>query len=246
MKLPHAQFLVVIALLTSFDTFAAHAPVDELQVKTEQQAQPVVNQQQAEMFYKMQELQEEVRQLRGLIEEISYQLDRLKQRQQDDYLDLDRRISSAPAGTAGGTNAASTVAVDSTTHGSAGLPVGDAEKQAYNNAQALLKRKQFEPAQAAFNDYIQAYPNGKYVANSYYWLGQIYMLNNQLDKAQQAFANVVNNHPGSNRALDSALKLGKVYHRQGNTARARELLQKLAAGNTNISRQAQQYIDDNL
>ena len=237
--------LLLLVSLLSTHTLAARAPVEEIPVNGQrnsgQQSAPVVNQQQTEMFYQLQSLLEEVRQLRGMVEELTYQVDELKQRQQDDYLDLDRRISAAGTSEPG---------ISPATNGTPSQPVlpaaGDDEKQLYGRAQSLLKDKKFDEASAAFESHISAYPNGNLVANSHYWLGQIYMVKGDLDKARQAFAQVVDNYPGSNKALDSALKLGRVYHLQGDNAKARNLLEKVAAGNTEESQQARDYIDANL
>ncbi|UTW46458.1 tol-pal system protein YbgF [bacterium SCSIO 12696] len=243
-----ATQLLLLASLCSFSALAARAPVEEIPVNGQNSgpAQSGPNQLQTEMFYQIQALQEEVRQLRGLIEELNYQVDELKQRQQDDYLDLDRRISAAgtaPAGQPGGV----TAPAGSTPASQPLLPVaGDDEKQLYGRAQSLLKNKEFDAAISAFENHIATYPNGKLVANSHYWLGQIYTVKGNLDKAGQAFAQVVNKYPGSNKALDSAFKLGKVYHLQGDNAKARDLLEKVAAGNTEVSKQARDYINTNL
>ena len=42
--------------------------------------------------YQIQQLQQEVLELRGLLEEVSFELKRLKQQRLDDYLDLDKRL----------------------------------------------------------------------------------------------------------------------------------------------------------
>ncbi|MDM3871240.1 tol-pal system protein YbgF [Porticoccus sp. W117] len=239
--------LLLLVSILSAHTLAARAPVEEIPVNGQQQNGgqqngTLINQQQTEMFYQLQSLLEEVRQLRGMVEELTYQVDELKQRQQDDYLDLDRRISAA--GSAVGVPGAEQPAPGV---GQPTLPVaGDDEKQLYGRAQSLLKAKQFDDASAAFENHIASYPSGKLVANSHYWLGQIYMVKGNLDKARQAFAQVVEKYPGSNKALDSALKLGRVYHLQGDNAKARDLLEKVAAGNTEVSQQARDYIDANL
>ncbi|MCV6606068.1 MAG: hypothetical protein OIF34_12250, partial [Porticoccaceae bacterium] len=93
------SLLILFASLVSTQALAARAPVEEIPVNSQrngnQQSAPLINQQQTEMFYQLQSLLEEVRQLRGMVEELNYQVDELKQRQQDDYLDLDRRISAA-------------------------------------------------------------------------------------------------------------------------------------------------------
>ena len=51
---------------------------------------------QAELYYQLQLLQQEVQELRGLVEQQSFELRQLKQQRMDDYLDLDRRRSILP------------------------------------------------------------------------------------------------------------------------------------------------------
>jgi tol-pal system protein YbgF len=55
-----------------------------------QEADPQVM---ANMVIQMQEMQDEVRSLRGMLEEQARELDNLKRRQRDQYLDLDQRLS---------------------------------------------------------------------------------------------------------------------------------------------------------
>ncbi|MGB2466418.1 MAG: YbgF trimerization domain-containing protein, partial [Porticoccaceae bacterium] len=57
---------------------------------------------QGDRYYQMQVLQEEVQMLRGMVEELNYELQQLKQRQMDDYLDIDRRLSAQVPGAAAG------------------------------------------------------------------------------------------------------------------------------------------------
>lgn len=52
----------------------------------------------AELVYQVQQLQEEVRQLRGLVEQQTREIDRLRQRQRDQYLDLDQRLRAFSSG----------------------------------------------------------------------------------------------------------------------------------------------------
>ncbi len=59
------------------------------------------NQQLFNLVSQMQQLQDEIRSLRGQIEEQGYQIEELKRRQRDQYLDLDQRISGG-SGSAGG------------------------------------------------------------------------------------------------------------------------------------------------
>lgn len=51
------------------------------------------NEQLLNLVLQVQQLQDEVRQLRGLVEEQAFELESIKRRQRDQYLDLDQRIS---------------------------------------------------------------------------------------------------------------------------------------------------------
>ncbi len=59
----------------------------------------------ANLVIQVQELQDEVRMLRGRLEEQATELENLKRRQRDQYLDLDRRISDMRNGQPVGTGA---------------------------------------------------------------------------------------------------------------------------------------------
>ena len=78
------KLMMASALLAIIFSAAATGPVSA------QQSDPSVM---ANLVLQVQELQDEVRTLRGLLEEQSRELENLKRRQRDQYLDLDQRIS---------------------------------------------------------------------------------------------------------------------------------------------------------
>jgi len=55
----------------------------------------------SELFYQLQVLQQEVQELRGLVEEQAYQLNRLARDQKEQYIDLDRRVAGLSGGAGG-------------------------------------------------------------------------------------------------------------------------------------------------
>lgn len=216
--------------------------------------------QQSEQYYQMQILQDEVRTLRGMFEEVNYQLQQIKQRQMDDYLDLDRRIlllTNAQNGS--GDNA---VGIDTTTNPAvvdgqttennlsvdpATVAVDPAEIKAdYDNAtQLLLKNRDLEGAVIALGEHINKYPQSPYVANAHYWLGEIYDVRQQTDLAVQSFSTVVEDFGDHNKAMDARFKLGKLYHKLGNTKRAKSLLKEAAKSNGGAGAKARAYIQAN-
>lgn len=252
-------------LLASCSVFAA-APVSEIggqisppvSVATPQVPAPVAEPKvlSGDVHYQMQILQDEVRTLRGMMEELNNEIRLLKKRQMDDYMDLDRRLStsstdqSKPSSlkeakttqvTAGGAVKPSSAGTNHATPSASG-----AEATHYNNAYAQLKASKVAAAVTQFKAHISKYPNGKYVANSHYWLGEIYVLQNELELARQSFTTVLESYPAHRKASDSTYKLGQVYFMQGNKAKAKELLDKAAAGNGNAARLARSYLTENF
>ncbi len=57
-----------------------------------------------QLVYQLQQLQDEIRELRGLVEQQAFELENLKRRQRDQYLDLDQRLTQASTGIAAGNN----------------------------------------------------------------------------------------------------------------------------------------------
>ena len=191
----------------------------------------------AELYYQLQALQQELRQLRGLLEEQGFRIDRLSRDQQDQYLDLDRRVAALaqgngtpgnPAGAVSGSNAGSSIAgANGAGRSSAGAGLASAprdERGAYSAAFDLMKNKQFDQSIVAFGQVIQEYPNGQFTPNSYYWLGELHLAKADLESSRQSFTQVVNLYPTHNKVPDALYKLGVVYHRLGNATRALEFL----------------------
>src|SRR5213075_708077 len=86
------------ALLVAGNAFAAEErlPLAERVARLEQQAQG--NQQTVELLNRVNELQQEVQSLRGTIEQQTNEIEGLKKRQRDQYLDLDSRLNRMGAG----------------------------------------------------------------------------------------------------------------------------------------------------
>jgi|SRR5690554_444384 len=212
--------------------------------------------QQMELYYQLQTLQQEVMELRGQVEEQAHELQRLKQQSLDNYLDLDRRVSAL---TIGGSSNAAAPALPPTSASVSGSNLANitptpntsvntdaSERSMYNAAYDLLKQRAIDESIAAFESHLQVYPRGEYAGNSYYWLGEIYLLKNDLAKAEEWFGNLLREFPDNRKVHDTQFKLGRVYHLQGKSARAEELLKIVAASSSDASRLARQYLDENF
>jgi tol-pal system protein YbgF len=175
--------------------------------------------------YQMQLLQQEVMQLRGLVEQLQHELQKQKSVQDDRYLELDARLQQALK--------AQVVEVQPQEPNSAvPVPVVDdnlSEKELYETTQLLIRNRQYEMSITQLEALISRFPNGEYTPNAYYWLGQVNAAktNPDFEQARQALAQVISYFPDHNKVPDAAYALGKVYHTLGDCTRATELLQQV-------------------
>jgi len=179
----------------------------------------------SELFYQLQILQQELQDLRGLVEEQGHQLERLARDQKEQYIDLDGRVAALTTGTAA--RPAAPAGGASTGGASSPAAGGGSEREAYSRAFDLMKARDFAASADAFNQLIVDYPNGQYTPNAFYWLGELYLAQMENDKARQSFAQVINLYPDHSKVPDTLYKLGVVHHRLGDTGRALEFFEQV-------------------
>ncbi len=229
------------------------------------------------MYMQLESLQREVQDLRGVVEEQSYQIRRMQEEQRDRYLDLDRRMSGISSGqgampdpfantapvpgfgepipafpgneapinepatfgfgdAVGGNQTGPGLTSPPPLSGASADPGGmpqiaatpENEGQIYRTAlNLLLESSQFDQSASMFRQYIDAYPNGQYLTNAYYWLGEALILLSRYNDARDAFMKLINDYPGDPKTPGAYLKLGVVYNRMGDTGLARQVWQDL-------------------
>lgn len=205
-----------------------------------------------ELLARLEQLQTEVQQLRGTLEEQGYAITQLKKRQNSIYADLDQRLQAletggaAAATTQPGTPAAQTAAAESAP-AAAQKPAGPApavtapapatataedkapetEKERYQQAYETLKNGHYSQAINAFKQFLNDYPAGDYADNAQYWLGEAYKVNRDIEAARAAFNKVVTDFPRSPKVPDALLKLGYIEYDRNNTAEARDYFSRI-------------------
>ncbi len=206
------------------------------------------------LYYQIQLMQEELRQLRGQVEEQQFVIDRLRRDQREQYLDLDGRVSglasggalpasSAPSGSAPATQGAPEAQAQNpprrietaqpasdptpTRPVSSSSSASAAEQQSYNAAIALMRDKRFDDSVDAFNQLVVDYPNGALTPNAFYWLGELYLAKDELEQSRQSFTQVMNLYPDHRKVPDAVYKLGVVYSLLGDSRRSLELLRQV-------------------
>lgn len=206
--------------------------------------------------YRLQILQQEVQELRGIVEELTYQLDRMRSTQEDRYLELDSRFQDLQQQVSSGARPRSDTAATSSTDiadvdAEEEIVSGSrSEKALYETALELIRNRQYDLAITQLQAVITQYPEGDFTANAYYWLGEVYAAKPQPDyeQARQALAQVITFFPNSRKVPDAAFKLGKVYHLMGDCDRATELLSQVVKEHRgkSVAKLAESYLRDKV
>jgi tol-pal system protein YbgF len=189
------------------------------------------------VFNQLQQMQQEIAQLRGMLEEQQNEIQRLKQESLERYQDLDRRVSSggaAPAATPENTSAGGAINANTRPTPPAGQTSAEPadpekEKLFYDAAFDLIKAKDFARAAQAFTGFLNKYPNSQYAGNAQYWLGEVTLANGDIQGAGQAFAKVAQQYPSHSKVPDALFKLADVEQRLGNTDKAKTILRQVIA-----------------
>ena len=189
---------------------------------------------------RVQQLEEEIRRLNGLVEEQASLLMRLQDQSLERYVEMDRRL--AAIGTVDNAEFVedSDEAADSSVSAVGGplveepMPVAEVqpgEREAYQSAYGLVRERQFETAVDAFNTFLVSYPFGRFAPNAHYWLGELYLVIDPVDpeSARQNFQLLLDQYPNDRKVPDALYKLGRVHALKGNFDRSREYLNRVIA-----------------
>jgi len=173
----------------------------------------VENQSLLEMSRKVTALEQELRDLRGLVESLQFEQHGLVNRQRDQYLDIDSRLQSIEGGRGSAVSGAAAGAlVSGAVQGTAAPvstgPAGASEQDAYNAAFNQLKDGRYEQAAAGFTQFLATYPKSNLSDNAQYWLAETFYVRRQFEKALEAFSLVSKDYPESRKMPDALLKIG--------------------------------------
>jgi len=204
---------------------------------------------QAELFLQLQQLQEEVARLRGLLEEQQNAFNKLQRESLERYQSLERRLASAPA--ARSTTAATPPTATDTVKPPAApsKPPADAEQEKlyYDAAFDLIKTRDFDQAEQALSGFLHRYPESQYAANAQYWLGEVYLVKGQAEPARAAFAKVVKNWPKHAKVPDALYKQADAAQRLSQNDEAFRLLHEVIEKypNSSAAKLAQRDLQQN-
>ncbi|MDB6014397.1 MAG: hypothetical protein JWL65_6647 [Gammaproteobacteria bacterium] len=250
MRQPCVVFVVAVVAALGAGCASAPAADDPIQLKLNDIDARVTrieriisNQSLVELAQHLDQVQADVRQLRGRVEELEYNSEAMHKQQRDLYSDLDKRIaalgggSSGAAGAGGGAGSAAGSSSPQSA-GSAGSPTGAAgsgadsggsseEQTVYAQSFDALKAGSYSVAITGFKSFLSSYPASPLAENAQYWLGEAFYVTRDFDSATGAFRNVLQKWPDSRKAPDALLKLGYTQLEQKKTGEGRATLSQV-------------------
>ena len=174
---------------------------------------------------KIARLEEEIAQLTGRIEELTFRMAN-QQRQLDTIMAV---LGDTRGGQAGTPGADIVVPADEMIGGKAGAPADlsgalppreevavelpEGEDDAYDVAYEALLAGDYARSEAAFEAYVEQFPDGVRTAEAKYLLGEIYLATGAYAEAATTFLDHVKSYPDDVRAPEAYLKLGTAFAR---------------------------------
>ena len=191
------------------------------------------------LYKKIEVLEEEIRDLRNILEENSILVDRSLELQQQRYLDLDARILEISK-----ISSENPSSVD-----------GDAqyldteEKELFKSALILFEESRFAEALEIFSQIIITFPEGSFTADAYFWSGELFLAQEMFEDAKLSFKNVVDNFYQHSRTPDSLFKLGEIYRIEGDVERSLEFYDKVKedfpdSGASQLAKKSQEILKE--
>lgn len=273
--------IIVSCLVTCGQVFAQAQVVDaasDRAVNTSQQSPQAQagatsqNDIMVDMYLQLEALQREVQNLRGLVEEQTYQIRRMQTEQRDRYLDTDARLSELfsyhagqqPAGIqtspGGNTGQVASAAGNSNqselpapgTANNTGVATAAAstlnEQELYRQALSqLLEQEAFQDSVNMFQQYIDIYPQGRYFTNALYWQGAGLHLLGNYPQSIAVLQRLLDEYPQDPKAPTAMLRLGTVYNEMGDKARAVDYWRRISESypsSTSEIELARDYLND--
>lgn len=203
----------------------APAPVGSIDQRVSRLEQQISNLVRMNLPQQINDLRQTISQLQGQLQVQDRDIKTLTTKQNDFYQDLQQQIAKLKK--SNGTSSSSDMTTPETTSTpSTDTTVSDKmtlnDSDTYSKAFRLVSARHFKQAKTAFDDYLQKFPKGRFVASAYFWLGEIAMSNKDYDTAKIQFQTIISKYPASSKVPDAKLKLATVHATIGKTDLARQ------------------------
>lgn len=182
----------------------------------------LTNQSLLDLSQRIEATQNDLRAMRGKLDELQNSLSKAQEQQRASYADLNRRMlalegGAAPAAGGAGARGDSQPAAS---------PSGD-ERASYQAAFDLLKDSKYAEAIAAFKQFNTAFPTSAMADNALYWLGEAHYVTKDYPEALRNFRSMLEKFPQSRKTPDALLKIGFCNYEMKNWSEAKSALSQV-------------------
>lgn len=203
------------------------------------------------LYQQVQQLQQEVRDLRGRFESQEQQLDQTDKELKARFTDLDQRFgqlkntvtaveptvsesntaisNKTTVDTSGAIDASVTPTPPITSPKPAVSNEPDADKRAYIGAYDAYKSGGAAKAIAPMQAFINNYPSSVYISNAHYWLGEFYLASTppNFEQAAKSFNVVTSQYPSSAKGAAATYRLATMADVDKRKTEAVRLMKKI-------------------
>jgi tol-pal system protein YbgF len=205
--------------------------LDELDTRLERVERVVNNDSLIQLAAQVEQLQLELREIRGEVETLRFDTESAAARQRDQYLDIDRRLQALASGTGAAYSSAPTLpaAGAAAAGAAAGAAVGagatgGSDRALYEQAFDQLKEGRYDEARRSFERFLSEYPDSQLAGHGQYWLAETYYVGQDFTRALPEFRKVVEQYPQSRKVPDALLKIGYCQYELEQYGAARQAL----------------------
>jgi len=231
-----AVFLAGPAQAGLFGDSEARQQVNNLKQEVQSRLETVTNGQ-FELANQVEEMRAEVARLRGQIEVLLNEIESLKTRQRDFYIDLDNRTRQLE------TNA-KTAAQTRPDNAGESNNAGGSSVGSYETALGLLKEGRAAEALAELDTYINGHPDSDNLPEAHFWAGTAALQTKNVAAANKYFNTVLARWPKNAVAPDAMLGLANGQLAINDRRNARQTLQSLIDRypSSNAAKTAKQHL----
>ena len=161
---------------------------------------------------KIENLENELARLSNQIDSNTFEVQKLDESNQARYVDLDKRIHDLEAIILLSKEEEAEEKIE-LNNPLAELIEKDGEEEEFtlwSNTLKLIDNSRYSEAAENLRFLILSYPNGAYLVDSYFWLAEIYFLQEMNEDAYETYFSLINNFPEHERVPVSLYKLGLI------------------------------------
>jgi tol-pal system protein YbgF len=99
--------------------------------------------------------------------------------------------------------------------------VAPQEHKDYQTALDLMKAQQYSQALKGLQKFIHDYPQSEKIPYVYYWIAELYLMDNQYEQAGECYSYLLTNYPLHHKASEALFKIGQISYNIGRTEEAK-------------------------